>query len=912
MAELPSGTVTFLFTDIEGSTRLWEEFPDAMRGALARHDAILRDGVAAHEGHVVKTTGDGIHAVFGTAHDAVDAAVVMQRGLAAESFGEMGRLRVRMGVHSCEAEYRDGDYYGGEVNRAARLMSVAHGDQIVVSLSTSALVRGGLVEFVDLGEHRLRDLTNRERIFQVSAPGLARDFPELRSLDSLPGNLPRQVTSFVGRDAEIAVVADLVRGSSLVTLTGVGGVGKTRLALQVAAEVVPHFRDGAWFAELAGVRDPEAVADALVAMFGLQPRASVSAAAALVEFLAGKELLLLLDNCEHVLRVVAGLVDAIARGCPGVRVLATSREGLNVAGERMLGVASLEVPSDTAGLGTIAGCDAVVLFVERARAVKASFALDATNAGAVAQVCRRLDGIALAIELAAARVAMLTPAEVAQRLDQRFRLLASGQRTTVERHQTLRAAIDWSYELLGETEQLLLARLSVFAGGFSLDAVEVVTVGGAVETNEVFELLATLVSRSLVIADTDGVETRYRLLETIRQYAQEHLDDSGDGDRLRAAHGAYFAVFAELAIPNAVGPDGIEWERRVQREFDNIRAALIWATETGDLDTAIRLLAVWDAPAQFPDPSLMSTARWASDTVLARPEASEHPKYPAALGGAGFLAWAEGDQDLARRRCDEALAAEERLGSSPSIGIWNVLTQTSLAEGHATEAVEHAQRAVALARGRGEPASLAQTLATSALAQALAGDPTAALPAAEEAVVLIHRLANPHVLENALAMAAFALGDSEPERALALAREAVALSAPGEPNAACGIAGYLAARQGDRRAALTYYAEAIDTMHWMGNRTGLGAILGSVATLLPDRDPEATAVLLGAGDALAPGYSHATQTVEARTIAIATVDASLGTPRRHELHAQGMTLNDADAATYANAAILRSLADETI
>jgi predicted ATPase/tetratricopeptide (TPR) repeat protein len=659
------------------------------------------------------------------------------------------------------------------------------------------------------------------------------------------------------------------------------------------------------------VRDPEAAADALVAMFGLQPRSSVSAAAALVEFLASKELLLVLDNCEHLLRAVAGLVDAIARGCPGVRVLATSREGLNVAGERMLGVASLEVPSDAAGLGTIAQCDAVVLFVERARAVKASFALDATNAEAVAQVCRRLDGIALAIELAAARVAMLTPAEVAQRLDQRFRLLASGQRTTVERHQTLRAAIDWSFELLGETEQVLLARLSVFAGGFSLDAAEVITVRGAVETNDVFELLATLVSRSLVIADTDGAETRYGLLETIRQYAQDHLDESGDGDRLRAAHGAYFATFAELAIPNAVGPDGVEWERRVQRELDNIRAALIWSTETSDLDTAIRLLAVWDAPAQFPDPSLMSGLRWASNTVLARPEASEHPKYPAALGGAGFLAWADGDQHLGRSRCNEALAAEQRLGSNPSIGIWNVLTQISLAEGHATEAVEHAVRAVALARARGEPASLAQTLATSALAHALAGDPTAALPAAEEAVVLIHRLANPHVLENALAMAAFALGDSEPERALALAREAVALSAPGEPNAACGIAGYLAARQGDRRAALTYYAEAVGTMHWMGNRTGLGAILGSVATLLADRDPEATAVLLGAGDALAPAYSHAAQTVEARTIAIATVDASLGAPRRHERHAHGMTMNDAEAATYANAAIIRSLADET-
>ena len=381
----------------------------------------------------------------------------------------------------------------------------------------------------------------------------------------------------------------------VVTLTGVGGVGKTRLALEVAAEVVPQFRDGAWLAELAGVRDPEAVPDALVSMFGLQVSGGASATATLVEFLRAKELLLVVDNCEHLLRPVAGLVDEVVRGCPGVRVLVTSREGLNVAGERMLGVASLDVPPEGAGLEAIAQCDAVALFVERARAVKASFALDETNADAVAQVCRRLDGIALAIELAAARVAMLTPAEVARRLDQRFRLLAGGQRTTVERHQTLRAAIDWSYELLSETEQLLLDRLSIFVGGFSLEAAEAVTVDGAIDADNVFELLATFVARSLVVADTDGDETRYRFLETIRQYAQDRLDASGDGDRMRSAHAAYFADFVEAAITNLVGRDGLEWQRRFELEFDNVLAARSWATDTPDVDIALRLVCVWDA-----------------------------------------------------------------------------------------------------------------------------------------------------------------------------------------------------------------------------------------------------------------------------------------------------------------------------
>ncbi|MEX2031359.1 MAG: LuxR family transcriptional regulator, partial [Dehalococcoidia bacterium] len=319
----------------------------------------------------------------------------------------------------------------------------------------------------------------------------------------------------------------------VVSLTGVGGVGKTRLALEVGAEVMPDFRDGVWLVELAGVRDPEAVPDVVIGTFGLQPRAGLSASEALQEFLQTKTLLLLVDNCEHLLRAVASLVDDVVRACPGVRVLATSREGLNVAGERILAVASLEVPDDAEDLAAIADCDAVVLFVERARAVKAGFVLDDSNARDVAQICRHLDGIALAIELAAARVAMLTPPDLARRLDQRFRLLSGGQRSAVERHQTLRAAVDWSYDLLSEAEQQLLDRLSIFVGGFSLDAAETVAAGGVVAPDAVFDALAALVARSLVVADTEGVDTRYRLLETIRQYAQEHLDGGGDGDRLR-------------------------------------------------------------------------------------------------------------------------------------------------------------------------------------------------------------------------------------------------------------------------------------------------------------------------------------------------------------------------------------------
>jgi predicted ATPase/class 3 adenylate cyclase len=913
VSDLPSGTVTFLFTDVEGSTRLWEEHPAGMSVALAVHDAILRAAVAEHRGYVVKATGDGFHAVFATAHDALDAAVTMQRGLAAEAFEDTPRLRVRMGIHTCEAQHRDGDYYGSEVNRAARLMSVAHGDQIVTSLATSTLVRESGVELVDLGEHRLRDLTNLERVFQARAPGLPREFPALRSLDTLPGNLPRQVTTFVGREAEITSLSESIHSSSLVTLTGVGGVGKTRLALQVAAEVVPGFRDGAWFVELAGLRDPEAVPNVLVVMFGLQPRSGSSPTDALVEFLAGKDMLLVLDNCEHLLRAAADLVDQVVRGCPGVRVLATSRESLNVGGERIVGVASLEVPDDGLELDTMARCDAVTLFVQRAQAVRASFVLDATNAGAVAQICRRLDGIALAIELAAARVAMLTPMDVARRLDQRFRLLAGGQRSSVERHQTLRGAIDWSYELLSEHEQLLLTRLSVFSGGFSLEAAEVVASGGLIESDDVFELLAALVARSLVVADTEGIDTRYRLLETIRQYAQEHLDGGGNVDELRGGHGAYFATFTEEAIKTIAGPDGITWEHRLRREFDNIRVALTWAIETRNVDIALRLLAVWDnGPGLAGDLGLLSTARWSCDAALDLPGAPEHPRYPTVLSLAAFLAWQQGDQERALQLCDDALDAARRLRAEAGYSLLFSRINIALAQGHLDDAVDHALHAVEVTRADGHPVPLAIALSQSAMTQTMAGNSTAARRDAEEIIGIAHRLANPHLIEGSLGIAAFALGDSEPERALSLAREAIALNEPGAHTLVWAIAGDLADRNGQQHDALIYFAEAIDALLWFGNRVQLGNVIDRVASILCEDEPQTAAVLQGVGDARAPGYTHSRHAIEVHARATESLAASLDANRRHELYTEGMTMTDAQAVDFTKSAISRYLADRAV
>ncbi|MDP9334181.1 MAG: adenylate/guanylate cyclase domain-containing protein, partial [Actinomycetota bacterium] len=513
MSEPPSGTVTFLFTDVEGSTRLWEERPEEMRAALAVHDELLVGAIEAQGGHAVKSTGDGVFAVFGNAHDGVGAAVAAQLALVEADWPEGVELRVRMGLHVGPATVQDGDYFGPDVNRAARLMSVAHGGQIVCSGAVGELVRDR-VTLLDLGEHRLRDLQSAVHVLQIDAPGLGSAFPPLRSLDALPGNLPRQVTSFVGREAEIGSLADLVRDSSLVTLTGVGGVGKTRLALQVAAEVMTDFPDGAWLCEFAPVADPGAVWDTLGASLRVQAFPGRSIDECVLEYLAAKRLLLVLDNCEHLLDAIARQVDAINQRCERVSVLVTGREGLALRGERIVAVPSLGVPAVDTDIDVLRTADAVRLFSDRANAARSDFVLSDRDAAAVGVLCRRLDGIPLAIELAAARVRSLSAGDLVARLDQRFKLLTGGSRAALERHQTLRSTIDWSYDLLASTERHALDRLSVFAGSCDLAAAEAVLAGDDLDVLDVVDVLGHLVDKSLVVADndTDG-RVRYRLLE---------------------------------------------------------------------------------------------------------------------------------------------------------------------------------------------------------------------------------------------------------------------------------------------------------------------------------------------------------------------------------------------------------------
>ncbi len=570
-------TATFLFSDVENSTRLWEQFPDAMRPALARHDALMKHAVETHHGRIVKTTGDGIHAVFDAASDGVAAALTAQQALLTEAWPvTIGPLKVRMGLHTGECQERDGDYYGAEVNRAARVMGIAHGGQILVSEVTAALIRNALppnASLAKLGEHRLKGLSTAEQIFQLSHPDLPAIFPPLNSASTAKDNLPTQLTSFIGREKEMVEIRASLNASRLVTLTGSGGTGKTRLSIEVGAQELAHFTSGVWMIELAPLSDESQIIPALAQAFGLQESPFTPLANRVTDYLRDKKLLLILDNCEHLIAACARLADDLLHQCAGLKILASSREALGIAGE-----VAYHTPS-------LAEAESTGLFVERARAANPKFSLTDANASSVAQICSRLDGIPLAIELAAARTKLLSVDQIAARLDDRFKLLTGGSRTALPRQQTLRALIDWSYDLLSEEERALLRRLSVFAGGWTLEAAEFVC-----PNPDVLETLSQLVNKSLVVVDDDGsASTRYHLLETIRQYARDKLLDAGESFEARNSHGQYFLQMAETADPELYKADSAKMINLLEREWGNFRVALEWTTEQ-DIETALRIV----------------------------------------------------------------------------------------------------------------------------------------------------------------------------------------------------------------------------------------------------------------------------------------------------------------------------------
>jgi predicted ATPase/class 3 adenylate cyclase len=575
---LPTGTATLLLADVEGSTRLWETQPAEMTASFARLDHALCDLVSAHAGvrPVEQGEGDSFVAAFARASDAVACALELQRA-------PLAPIRLRIGVHTGEVQLRDeGNYIGPTINRAARIRDLAHGGQTVLSGTTEDLVADVLPAdawLVDLGRHELRGVPRPERVLQLCHPNLRNDFPPLRTPKSVGvHNLPVQLTSFVGREGEMHEVRQLLADNRLVTLTRAGGAGKTRLAIEITARIAPEFRDGVWYVDLAPITHPAVVPVTVARALGLPDQPGRSTMDTLLRFVAERQLLILLDNCEHLLDPSAELVVALLGGAPGLTVLATSREPIGVTGEATWRVPSLSVADA-----------AIELFADRARLAQTGFTVSSDNAAAaVAEICGRLDGMPLAIELAAARVRALSLAEILEGLRDRFRLLTGGARTAVRRQQTLRASVDWSHALLTELERVLFRRLAAFLGGFDLDAAQAVAGGEDVERYQVLDLLTLLVDKSLVVADDSGGGTRYRLLETVRQYALEKLGESGEADGVRSRHRDYYTAMAALLD----APAGTDYEQRVEQadiEIDNLRAAFGWSRENSDIEPALAL-----------------------------------------------------------------------------------------------------------------------------------------------------------------------------------------------------------------------------------------------------------------------------------------------------------------------------------
>jgi predicted ATPase/class 3 adenylate cyclase len=664
MPDLPSGTVTFLFSDIEGSTRLAQERPEAWPELLARHHALVRAAVASHGGAEVSTEGDAFFIAFDSASAALAAAADIQRALAAEPWPEGAAIRVRIGLHTGEASIAEGTYVGIAVHRAARIMDAGHGGQVLLSAATRALTVDALppgASLLTLGRHRLKDLDAGEELSQLVIEGLPADFPPLRALDATPNNLPTQATSFLGREDEIAEVSARMDDARLLTLTGPGGTGKTRLSLQVAARVADRYPDGVRFVALGAIGQAELVLPTIAHELGLPDRGGQQPRARILEYLADRRVLLVLDNFEQVMGA-APMIGELLAGAPRIGVLATSRSPLHVYGEQEYPVPPLDVPDPNhlPGLESLSQFESVALFIERARAAVPGFAITNDNAPAVAEICYRLDGLPLAIELAAARIKLLSPQAMLQRLGQRLAFLAGGARDLPARQQTLRGAIEWSYDLLDEGDRRLFAALSTFVGGADFAAVEAV---GADPEYDVFECLGSLVDKSLVRRG-DGMtgEARFTMLGTIREYALERRDESGRADELRDLHRRWFLDLAERAAAVIMGSDKRTWLDRLEEEHDNLRAALEWSIERGDVEMSMRMVAALWRFWQMRGYLAEGLERARAALRLAR--ADEFPECRArALDAAGGLAYWTGDGTLARSYYEQSLELQRELGN---------------------------------------------------------------------------------------------------------------------------------------------------------------------------------------------------------------------------------------------------------
>ena len=916
----PSGLVTLLFTDIEDSIGLWEADREAMAGASARHNCIVREQIEVAGGRVFKTVGEAFRAVFADPAAALASAVAVQRAAGTEPWPPGLPVRVRMALHSGACVERDGDYVGPVVNRAARLLAAGHGGQVLMTGATCELLAGRLpggIGLRDLGEHRLKDLGRAERVFEVIGPGLAGGFGPLRSLDdpAFRHNLPSQPTSFVGRAAELAELRSLVSGGSrLVTVAGPGGIGKSRLALQVAAEVLDGAGEGVWLAELAPVAEPELVARTVAAVFGVREEPGRPMLETLAEAVGDRYLLLVLDNAEHVLGAAAKLADAMMRSCPRACLLVTSREPLAISGEHVFRVPPLAVPpADLAAPGQLAAFESVQLFAERATMHRQGFAVDDANAAAVAAVCARLDGIPLALELAAARLGSLSVPEINSRLDQRFRLLTGGSRTALPRHQTLRALIDWSYDLLNPAEQLVLDRLSVFAGGWTLQSAEAVTSRGDSGGWQVLDHLAALVGKSLVQAEEIRGSTRYRLLETVRDYAAERLAlrVGSELDQTRAAHRDHYLALVETADTHLRGPDEARWLDRLEVEFDNIRAALAFS--------------VADPDSTEPGLRLATGLRWfcsmrghggevleALDILLERPDAQLPTRARArALTASCHLLNHFSDDSAIPSIADEAIGIARGLADDAvTADALSQLCWFRFEHGDLPAARARIDEAVDLAQTTGDPRLIAEILGRRAVFKGDAGDLDAAFADQEEALTLSRAAGDNYRVTTTLAnLGVYERAAGKLRAARAHLQEASMLADNvGYPNISVGLRqqlGFVSLIDAEPRNARRHFTDSLDTARITGVRSYVhAALLGLALAAGADSDPAVAATMHGAADQQYEQAGRAFEAIEAelRDRDHAHLRATLGDAAFEVAYRHGRTLSQADAIALATAA----------
>jgi predicted ATPase/class 3 adenylate cyclase len=913
-------TFTFLFTDIEGSTALVRRLGEGLyTQLLADHHSLIRSGLAAHGGTEVDTQGDAFFAVFSSPRACVAAVLEMQRALAAHSWPAGERVRVRMGVHAGEAARTVTGLVGLEVHRAARVASVGYGGQVLLSEAAAVLLRDTLppgVSLTDLGVHRLKDLGRPERIFQLQAPELQAGFPPPRSLGNpaLPNNLPAQLASFIGRDRELSEVRALVESSRLVTLTGAGGSGKTRLSLRLAAELLDGSGDGVWLVELAVVSSEDAVASAICEALGIAGQPGRPVVETLLDALTPQDTLIVLDNCEHLIGGCAKTADAILRRCPMVHLVATSREPLGIGGETIYRVPPLSLPGPGAsGWSAAEPSDAVALFLDRATEQGVLLSLDEETGPLVVSICQQLDGLPLAIELAAARLRSLSLRGLHDRLDQRFRLLTGGSRTALERQQTLRAAIDWSYSLLDRAGQSLLRRLSVFAETFDLEAAEAACGFGDIEPFDVTGLLGALVDKSLVVAEPAGAALRYRLLETIRQFAAERLAEVSDDEAaaVAAAHCAHYLFAAETAAPHLTGPDQGKWLARLDVDQANLRRAAgyaagrpggtaqvlrlgvalrrYWMARSREEEAAALLLPVLDRPEARANPELFATALVTAATVVSRVDVAS-----------------------ARRLGEQAVGFARQLDASRLlIDALATLGFVSYLAGEPERGLPFGQEAVQRARQLGDDVLLGMSLMDYLLCDSRI-DPAHARPLFTEAIACAQRSGDhlfANFLNNNAGVHALRAGDIPAARAY-LQQAARAMQAIGAEILDLPInMGWVLRQDNDPDGARSSFAAALRVSRRNGDRAGVAYASLGLACLAADAGEwHQAAVLHGVAQASLDPTGQPWEELEAhyRQDSLDQVRAHLGQEQFERAYAGGMALSPGEALDMASGKPLRA------